>query len=1031
MPSRLSAGLAACAFICAFASWNAAAAARPSASAPRDPTPKEAAQWKSLVADAEKAQAAGDWARLEQLTRKRAAIEERTFGLEAPVTAASYSWIGLALSRRGRDAEAEPFYRRALEIDRKALGENQGQTLLATNNLAGVLERQRRFAEAEPLRRALLVSACAAFGEKSAEAGAAAAALGDVLRAQSRAREAEPLYRQALETDLAAGGDADPRIAADLGALAVTLDALGRHVEAEPLHRRSLAIRLKAFGERDAAVAQAYARMGANLDAQGRHAEAEPLYRAALTTDRQVRGERHPTTAADLTDLGTNLTAQGRTKEAEPLLRQALEIRRQALGERDPETAASYGALGGALAARGRPGDAERLHRRALDTLRAVRGERDPAVADAEIALAADLSAANHAKDAEPLLRHALEVRRATLGEAHPATARAYDVLAENQHRLAADGSAEQLAAKAVAIVRARRAADQRAAGSDPDAALRRARAGAVEDADAPVFRRYLQVAWLAARARPAEGPRLRDAAFTAAQELQVSPAAQALAQTAARAALGRKPAAGEARVQQALADQARQIEGQLLEALPSGDADRAASIGVALDAVGRELAGLDARLAIQNPRYADMLIPGPLSLVQAQRRLRHGEGLLLIIPADGDVYVFAATRTRSAWNRVAGGEAELERRIRQLRCSVDDGTCAGKPPATADGASPFDVGTAYSLYRDLISPVEEALEGADQLFVTASGRFGGLPLSLLPTAPPVAGHSGAKALAETPWLADRYALTTLPSVASLRAMPQARRPAAQRWAFVGFGDPALGGAKPSQRRFIAGNSDDGHPLADPNVLNAAFAPLPGTADELHAMARALGAPPASLRLGAKATETAIKTSPDLAKAGVVAFATHGLLSREAPGVKEPGLVLTPPAKPSAEDDGVLTASEAAELDLSADWVILSACNTASSDGAPGADNLSGLARAFLYAGARALLVSHWRVFDDSTAALTVQTLALQRAHPKLGKAQALQLAMREVRTGRRADGAPLPGWKPEWAHPAYWAPFVLIDAGE
>jgi CHAT domain-containing protein len=1029
MPPRLSAGLWACVFICVMTVGGSAAASPTPTS--RAPTPREAAEWKSLVADAEKARAAGDWERLEKLTRKRAAIEERTYGLEAPVTAASYSWIAQALSHRGKDAEAEPFYRRALEIDRKALGETQGQTLLATNNLAGVLERQGRFAEAEPLRRTLLASTCTAFGEKSLEAAAAAAAVGDVLRAQGRAREAEPFYRQALETDMATAGEADPRIAADLGALAVTLDALGRHVEAEPLHRRSLAIRLKAFGERDAATAQAYARMGANLDAQGRHAEAEPLYRAALTTDRGVRGERHPATAGDLADLGANLTAQGRARDAEAPLREALDIRRRALGERDPETAASYNALGGALFARGKVRDAEQLHRRALETLRAVKGARDPAVADVEIALARDLATLNRPKDAEPLLRDALQIRRAALGEAHPDTARAYDALAENQHRQSADGSAEQLAGRAVAIVRARRAADQRAAGSDPDAALRRARAGVVEDSDAPVFRRYLQVAWLAAQARPADAFRLRDAAFTAAQELQVSPAAQALAQTAARAALGRKPAAGEARVQQALAGQARQIEGQLLEALPS-DAQRAASIGVALDAVGRELAGLDARLASQNPRYAEMLTPGPLSLVQAQRRLRHGEGLLLIVPADGDVYVFAATRTKSAWNRIAGGEAELERRIRLLRCSVDDGTCAGKAPATADGASPYDVAIAYSLYRDLISPVEDALEGADQLFVTASGRFGGLPLALLPTLPPVVGHTGPKALAETSWLADRYALTTLPSVASLRAMPQSRRPPGQRWAFVGFGDPALGtGGKPGLRRLIADAGDDGHPLADPKVLNSAFSPLPGTADELRAMARALGAPPASIKLGEKATETAIKTSPDLSKAGVVAFATHGLLSREAPGVKEPGLVLTPPGKPTPEDDGVLTASEAAELDLSADWVILSACNTAGSDGEPGADSLSGLARAFLYAGAHALLVSHWRVFDDSTAALTVQTLALQRAHPKLGKAQALQMAMREVRTGHRADGSALPGWKPEWAHPAYWAPFVLIDAGE
>lgn len=1021
---RLTAGLAACAIACVAA--GGAAAASPAAFVPRGLNAKETPEWQALVRAAEAAQGAGDWARLEQVSRKRAAIEERTYGPGSAVTAASYSWIGLALARRGRDAEAEPFFRRALEIDRKALGEAQGQTLLATNNLAGALERQRRFADAEPLRRALLAAAAKTFGEKSAETAAAAAAVGDVLRAAGRAREAEPFYRQALEIDAGLVADNDPRLAADLGTLAATLDDLGRHVEAEPQHRRALGIRLKAFGERDAATAQAYARMAANLDAQGRYGEAEPLYRAALATDRVVRGEKHPTTAADLAGLGANLTAQGRPNDAEPLLRRALDIRRRTLGERAPETAATYAALGGVMAARGQPRDAQRLHRRALDLLQAG-GADSPAAATAALALAADVSAQGRPREAEPLIRAALKTRRVLLGEAHPDTARAYDALAENQHRLAADASAEPLAARAVAIVRARRAADQRAAGTDADAALRRARAGAVDDADAGVFRRYLGVAWTAAQARPGEGPRIRDAAFTVAQELQVSPAAQALAQTAARAALGRKPAAGEARVQQALAGQARQIEGQLMEALPKGDAGRAAAIGVALDAVGRELAGLDARLASQNPRYAELMSPGPLTLAQAQKRLKGAEGLLLIVPADDDIYVFAVSRTRSAWTRIVGARAEMERRIRAVRCSVDDRTCAAKGRLAPDGASPYDVGTAYSLYRDLIAPVEPALAGVSQLFVTASGRFGGLPLALLPTVM-ASGAGDAQALVETPWLADRYALTTLPAVASLRAAPTARRAPARRWTFVGFGDPTLGAAKPDGRR-VPGEA--GRPLADPKALAAAFPALPGTADELRAMAKALGAPPGSVKLGARATEAAIKTSTDLSKAGVVAFATHGLLSREAPGVNEPGLVLTPPARATAEDDGVLTASEAAELDLSADWVILSACNTAGSDGEPGADNLSGLARAFLFAGAHALLVSHWRVFDDSTAALTVQTLALQKARPSLGKAQALQLAMREVRTGRRVDGSPLPGWKPQWAHPAYWAPFVVIDAGE
>jgi CHAT domain-containing protein len=132
----------------------------------------------------------------------------------------------------------------------------------------------------------------------------------------------------------------------------------------------------------------------------------------------------------------------------------------------------------------------------------------------------------------------------------------------------------------------------------------------------------------------------------------------------------------------------------------------------------------------------------------------------------------------------------------------------------------------------------------------------------------------------------------------------------------------------------------------------------------------------------------------------------------------EPGLVLTPPAEASEADDGYLSASEAAQLRLNADFVVLSACNTAAADGRPGAEGLSGLARAFFYAGARSILVSHWEVSDAATAALILDTFAELDARggadPAV-RARALQAAMRKV----RAD--------PRWSHPAYWAAFTLV----
>jgi CHAT domain-containing protein len=107
----------------------------------------------------------------------------------------------------------------------------------------------------------------------------------------------------------------------------------------------------------------------------------------------------------------------------------------------------------------------------------------------------------------------------------------------------------------------------------------------------------------------------------------------------------------------------------------------------------------------------------------------------------------------------------------------------------------------------------------------------------------------------------------------------------------------------------------------------------------------------------------------------------------------EPALALTIPDKPTDLDDGLLAASEIAQLKLNADWVVLSACNTAA-EGNPGAEALSGLARAFFYAGARSLIVSHWEVDSEATVQLMTGTFRASARDPRLSHAEALRNSM-------------------------------------
>jgi CHAT domain-containing protein len=154
-------------------------------------------------------------------------------------------------------------------------------------------------------------------------------------------------------------------------------------------------------------------------------------------------------------------------------------------------------------------------------------------------------------------------------------------------------------------------------------------------------------------------------------------------------------------------------------------------------------------------------------------------------------------------------------------------------------------------------------------------------------------------------------------------------------------------------------------------------------------------------------------------------FATHGALTGQVLGLAEPGLLLTPPVKGTSDphalerDDGFLTASEIATLKLDADWVILSACNTAGGAGET-AEALSGMARAFFYAGARALLVSHWEVGSDAAVKLTTRAFAELKANPGIGRSEALRRSMRDlIMNGNLVE-----------AHPSMWAPFVVVGEG-
>ncbi|MCP3993529.1 MAG: CHAT domain-containing protein [bacterium] len=298
------------------------------------------------------------------------------------------------------------------------------------------------------------------------------------------------------------------------------------------------------------------------------------------------------------------------------------------------------------------------------------------------------------------------------------------------------------------------------------------------------------------------------------------------------------------------------------------------------------------------------------------------------------------------------------------------------------------------------------------------------------------------------PWLGTRQPITTLPSIASLLALRRSKVQQETVERYLGYGNPLLEGnpgclpataiEQPCEMKASGPRNPRRVRNADlDTVFNSGgdresaletvrrLCPLPDTGYEITCVANHFGVEASSLRLGSDATEADIKTRDDLEEYSVLHFATHGLIAGDVNRMMsrqgEAALVLTPPTVPTdSSDDGLLTASEVSQLRLNADWVVLSACNTASGD-VLGAEALSGLASAFIYAGSRALLVSHWPVYSDAAVALTTRAFAEMAADESVGRAEAIRRSMVALAESDNHDDNP---------HPAVWAPFVVVGEG-
>jgi len=659
---------------------------------------------------------------------------------------------------------------------------------------------------------------------------------------------------------------------------------------------------------------------------------------------------------------------------------------------------------GVALRLMGRYAEASAVLERAEQALAAVRQGRVASTAFmrseilAENGLAREMAGDPSAAE-EPLLRAV-----ALLESSYPQSA----ALLQARARLAAYYGRTGRSDQAVAIYSSVVADSERVTGA----------AAAMRETLSPYFRLLAE--------RSATDPNAAAAMF-AANQIFVRPG---VAQT--QAVLARELSEGDdeaAMLFREAVNQSREVVrqtgevAQLAAANPPEGSEAAATLAAArqrLKTLESEQTALQSRLS-KYPRYR-VLSPQTLTLADLQKTLRPGEAYYQLRLVGADAYAVFATPERSRAVRLDTNAAALGEAVARLRDTIvrdDNGELV---------TAPFDVARARALYRTLFDGLgSDALTGVRHLVFEPDGPLLQLPVTLL-----VAEQTGVDAYLQriaqanadkfdmrgVAWLGRDRDVTTAVSARSFADVRQVPASTGKR-AYLGLGE----NAPPfSAASFLS----SGGPVQDDCDWPLETWNKPISAAELQFARAAIGADRSAVLTGAQFNDTELMNRPDLRDYRVLHFATHGLVTAPKPQCAARPALLT--SFGPTGSDGLLSFKEVYDLKIDADYVILSACDTAGmatvsatrEAGVATGGNyaLDGLVRAFVGAGARSVIASHWPVPDDYEATKRLIT-GLFSATPGTGAGQALRTAQVKL-----MDDA-------NTSHPYYWAAFAIVGDAE
>ncbi len=1002
----------------------------------------------------------GRYDEAEPLYLRALAVDEKLLGKDHPAIVADLNELAELYRARGKFAQAEPLCRRAGEICEKTLGKDHPETAVSLTVLAKLDIELGKYSEAESLQKRVLEINRSAFGPDHPTTAAAIGNLGSIFDAQGKYFEAADEFRKALSLIENVLGPAHPHVATVMGNLSSVYKSMGKYREAERLARQTLAIREKAFGRESPDVAGTLNNLALLFAVQGKYSEAEPLYKRALEISEKVLGREK--VAICLNNLAGLYRDQGKMTEAESLYLRALEIREHIYGKEHPAIAVSLNNL-----AEVNQTESEHLYLRALAILEKTLGAEHPNVATILGNLSNLYRSREQYPDAEAFQKRALEIREKSLGSDNPDVAMSLNNLA----RLYAEQGKFELAEPL--FTRALNIRENILGGAHPDVALTLNSMAAMKKdqknypAALELFTRGIQAlersSQLAGgedfsekfRQDQASNTSLFLSAIASYQQEKTDEAVRHLPQgfgateySRSRAFLDQMAKASAEKMSGISQEDLQRLRGldfrlrilqeskarELMKPLKDRNSELVSKQELLLGELRSERKALETEFARKYPRFVALRKPAIVTIEELQKEvLQPDEMMLSYWVGEEELFGFLIDRSHFTFLARPVSGKQVREKVAAFQLAISQ-----QVPEDVFKAAGLD------LYQAVLAPflASQTFCASQTLIIVSHDVLSSIPFECLPVS-----DTGAT-FQEMDYLFRHANISYIPSATILKAIrtDRANRDTLKKPTRPGLllgdpvyseeqiqmpasGMPASGSLRAALNQgawdvaLALRQVDTTKSRSATRAIRAApdgrvsLAPLPGTRTEVEAIAGILypQKKDESILLGPEALESTVKALnalQTLQEFSFLHFACHGILPGEVKGLAEPCLALSLYGDP--QEDGFLKMGEIFGLTLNAEMVTLSACQTGVEDPSGAAQGISGLARAFFYAGAPRLTVSLWSVSDEATSELMSGFYRnLQAGTPShLG---ALTAARRTLLAS------------PRFAHPYFWAPFILI----